>query len=109
MRRPYPTDLSDAEWLCIQPYLPTPKAPGRPRVHSLRERSLMLSTTSSEVAVLGACCRMSFHLGKPSTTTSEPGASTLPGSSYTLPCPIGYEYSSREILNLVRVLWIPTQ
>src|SRR5215212_5095328 len=37
MRRPYPTDLSDAEWLCIQPYLPTPKAPGRPRVHSLRE------------------------------------------------------------------------
>src|SRR5215218_7617148 len=37
MRRPYPTDLSDAEWLCIEPYLPTPKAPGRPRVHSPRE------------------------------------------------------------------------
>ena len=37
MRKPYPTDLSDAEWLCIEPYLPTPKAPGRPRVHSLRE------------------------------------------------------------------------
>src|ERR671916_423895 len=37
MRRPYPTDLSDAEWFCIEPYLPTPKAPGRPRVHSLRE------------------------------------------------------------------------
>jgi hypothetical protein len=37
MRRPYPTDLSDAEWLFIEPYLPTPKAPGRPRVHSLRE------------------------------------------------------------------------
>src|ERR687897_2536255 len=37
MRRPYPTDLSDAEWLCLEPYLPTPKAPGRPRVHSLRE------------------------------------------------------------------------
>ncbi len=37
MRRTYPTDLSDAEWACIKPHLPTPKAPGRPRVHSLRE------------------------------------------------------------------------
>jgi putative transposase len=37
MRKPYSTDLSDAEWVCIEPYLPTPKAPGRPRVHSLRE------------------------------------------------------------------------
>src|SRR3712207_5705145 len=37
MRRPYPTDLSDAEWFCMEPYLPTPKAPGRPRVHSLCE------------------------------------------------------------------------
>src|SRR5919199_3989960 len=37
MRRAYQTDLSDAEWACIEPLLPTPKAPGRPRVHSLRE------------------------------------------------------------------------
>jgi putative transposase len=37
MRRAYQTDLSDAEWSYIEPYLPTPKAPGRPRVHSLRE------------------------------------------------------------------------
>ena len=37
MRKPYPTDLSDAEWACIESHLPTPKAPGRPRVHSLRE------------------------------------------------------------------------
>src|SRR5918911_3689387 len=37
MRRAYQTDLSDAEWGCIEPLLPTPKAPGRPRVHSLRE------------------------------------------------------------------------
>jgi len=37
MRRAYQTDLSDAEWACIEPYLPTPRAPGRPRVHSLRE------------------------------------------------------------------------
>jgi putative transposase len=37
MRRAYQTDLSDAEWACIEPHIPTPKAPGRPRVHLLRE------------------------------------------------------------------------
>src|ERR687896_2338618 len=37
MRKSYPTDLSDAEWACIEPHLPPSKAPGRPRVHSLRE------------------------------------------------------------------------
>src|ERR671932_274453 len=37
MRRPYPTDLSDAEWFCIEPYLPAPQPYGRPRMHSLRE------------------------------------------------------------------------
>jgi transposase len=37
MRKPYPTDLSDAEWSYIEPHLPTPKGHGRPRTHSLRE------------------------------------------------------------------------
>jgi putative transposase len=37
MRKPYPTDLSDAEWKYIEPHLPTPRAAGRPRRHSLRE------------------------------------------------------------------------
>jgi hypothetical protein len=37
MRKPYPTDLSDAEWARLRSYLPTPKAEGRPRTHSLRE------------------------------------------------------------------------
>src|SRR3712207_4231250 len=37
MRRPYPTDLSDAEWNYIEPHLPAPKDHGRPRIHSLRE------------------------------------------------------------------------
>jgi transposase len=37
MRKRYPTDLSDAEWSYIEPHLPTPRAPGRPRSHSLRE------------------------------------------------------------------------
>ena len=37
MRRPYPTDLSDAEWNHIEPHLPAPNGCGRPRAHSLRE------------------------------------------------------------------------
>jgi putative transposase len=37
MRRAYQTDLSNAEWALIEPHLPVPKAPGRPRVHPLRE------------------------------------------------------------------------
>jgi putative transposase len=37
MRKPYPTDLSDAEWNYIQPHLPSPKRHGRPRTHALRE------------------------------------------------------------------------
>lgn len=37
MRRAYQTDLSDAEWNCIELHLPTTEATGRPRVHPLRE------------------------------------------------------------------------
>jgi putative transposase len=37
MRKTYQTDLSDAEWSYIEPHIPTPKAPGRPRVHTSRE------------------------------------------------------------------------
>ncbi|MDP9476230.1 MAG: transposase, partial [Actinomycetota bacterium] len=37
MRKPYPTELSDEEWRCIEPHLPTQRAVGRPRRHSLRE------------------------------------------------------------------------
>ncbi len=37
MRRTYPTDLSDEEWSYIEPHLPAPSAPGRPRLHAPRE------------------------------------------------------------------------
>jgi putative transposase len=38
-RSKYPTDLSDAEWACLKPYLPAPKkrGRGRPKVHSPRK------------------------------------------------------------------------
>ena len=37
MRKPYPTDLSDAEWAYLKGHLPAPENDGRPRIHSLRE------------------------------------------------------------------------
>ncbi|MGW0804049.1 IS5 family transposase [Nonomuraea sp. NPDC002799] len=36
-RRPYPTDLSDAEWELLAPLIPAPKPGGRPAVHERRE------------------------------------------------------------------------
>jgi putative transposase len=36
-RRAYATDLSAAEYAHLEPHLPTPTRPGRPRVHPLRE------------------------------------------------------------------------
>jgi putative transposase len=36
-RRTYITDLSDAEFACLTPHLPSPKARGRPRLHSVRD------------------------------------------------------------------------
>jgi putative transposase len=37
MRTAYSTDLSDAEWSYLEPYLPSIKTTGRPRVHHTRE------------------------------------------------------------------------
>src|SRR5215210_6495892 len=34
MRRRYPTDLTDAEWECIEPHLTSPNKRGRPKIHS---------------------------------------------------------------------------
>ena len=33
----YETDMTDAEWRLIEPYLPPPLRHGRPRARSLRE------------------------------------------------------------------------
>jgi transposase len=37
MRKAYQTDLSDAEWSCLEGHLPVPKDNGRPRLYPLRE------------------------------------------------------------------------
>ena len=36
-RTPYPTDLTDRQWRLIEPYVPKPKAGGRPAKYSRRE------------------------------------------------------------------------
>ena len=37
MKRSYSTDLSDAEWGCLEPHVPPPNRRGRPRTHAARE------------------------------------------------------------------------
>jgi putative transposase len=36
-RTHYPTDITDAEWRCLEPHVPPSKPGGRPRVHPVRE------------------------------------------------------------------------
>jgi putative transposase len=36
-RKPYPTDLTDHEWVLIEPYVPKAKRGGRPEHYSKRE------------------------------------------------------------------------
>jgi transposase len=36
-RRAYPTDLTDAQWAILEPYVPPPKPGGRPAKHARRE------------------------------------------------------------------------
>jgi putative transposase len=37
MRKTGQSDLSNAEWGCLESYLPAPRANGRPRIYPLRE------------------------------------------------------------------------
>jgi putative transposase len=37
MKRSYHTDLTDAEWRCLEPHVGAPNTRGRPRIHSPRE------------------------------------------------------------------------
>src|SRR5947208_351482 len=61
-RRAYQPDLSDAECSYVESHLPAPEALGRPRVHTLRERSSTPSSTSCVVGVPGASCFLTTFL-----------------------------------------------
>ena len=85
MRKAYQTDLSDAEWSCLEPYLGAPKATGRPKMHATRE-----ILNAIFYVVRGGCpWRLLPNdfptAGRPSTTTSAPGAWTAHGRGCTQP------------------------
>src|SRR3954453_6424118 len=83
-RRSYPTDLSDEEWAILQPLVPEAKPGGRPRAHHTRELLDAIFSMSSGEDAPGGFFPTTFHLGKPLTTTSELGASTVAGRRSTL-------------------------
>src|SRR3712207_2107437 len=110
--------LSGSAWNLTYPHQKHPDGPGCTPC----ARFLTLSTTSSEVVVHGACCRMSFHLGNhppllqnlalgrylgaaahcpaPTvTSTSQEGPSTECGHCGF---PVGKDYRSRRRAGLRR-------
>jgi Putative transposase of IS4/5 family (DUF4096) len=91
MRRPYPTDLSDAEWNHIEPHMPAPNGHGRPRAHSLRE----ILNAIFYLLKTGCQWRLLPHDfpkdGQPFTGTSENGVSTAPGRASIEPSENAYE------------------
>ena len=86
MRKAYQSDLSDAEWSCLECYLPAPKANGRPRIYPLRE----ILDAIFYIVPSGCAWRLLphdlEHRGRRSTTTSASGAWTAPGRGCTQPC-----------------------
>ena len=89
MRKAYQTDLSDAEWSCIEPHLPTPNAVGRPRAHSLREILNAIFYIESAADVPGVYFRTTFLPGKRFTIASELGGSRAPGKGCAALCANG--------------------
>jgi transposase len=89
MRRAYQSDLSDAEWGCLEPHLPAPETEGRPRLHSPRE----ILDAVFYVLKSGCAWRLLPHdlglPGRPSTTNSELGGWAGSGRGCTPPCASG--------------------
>src|SRR5215208_899319 len=81
MRTAYPTDLSDAEWSYLEPYLPAPKTLGRPKIHHTRK----VLDAIFYILKSGCAWRLLPRDFPPWKTVHhyfrEPGASTAPGRS----------------------------
>ena len=110
MRKAYQTDLSDAEWTCIEAHLPpTPKTTGRPRLHDLRE----ILDAVFYILRSGCAWRLLPHdlerLGRPSTITFASGASMVPGRGSTQPSASACGSVLGVIRNPPRVLSIPNR
>jgi hypothetical protein len=103
------TDLTDAEWTYLKDHLPTPKAPGRPRVHTLRE----ILKAIFYIVRSGCAWRLLAYdfptLGAPSTTTSELGGWMERGKGCTPLCASECEFVTRETLSLAQGEWIASR
>jgi putative transposase len=109
IRRAYQTDLSDAEWECIEPHLPIPRAPGRPRVHPLRE----ILNAIFYVVRSGCAWRLVPHDFPPWKTVYHYFRSwRLDGTwerMHTAPCANECGFASKETLSLEQPLWIASR
>jgi putative transposase len=84
-RRPYSTDLTDAEWQLLPPLIPAPKPGGRPTIHDRRELVNAMAYWL-RAGCAGGCCPMTCHPGRPSTTSSAAGDSKGCRSKSTIGC-----------------------
>jgi Putative transposase of IS4/5 family (DUF4096) len=109
MRRAYQTDLSDAEGSYVKPHIPAPKAPGRPRVHPLRE----ILDAIFYIVRSGCAWRLlphdSYLPGKPFTISSGFDVSTVPGKGCTQPCANECASAWAGILSRARASWIASR
>ena len=85
MSQRYPTDLTDAEWTVVAPFVPAAKPGGRPRTTDMRE------VVNAIFYILrggcnGVCSRTTFRPTRRSTIISGPGAVQGSGSGCTTPC-----------------------
>jgi transposase len=71
-RKAYFSDLTDAEWRLLAPFIPSALPGGRPRKHSMRE-VLDATFTLAGAAVRGVCYLMSSRRGRLFIITSAPG------------------------------------
>jgi putative transposase len=102
MRKAYQSDLTDAEWSCLESYLPAPKANGRPRLYTLRE----ILDAIFYVLKSGCAWRLLPHDFPPWKTVYHyfrfSGVWTVRGRGCTQPCASVRGYASRGTLSPAR-------
>jgi transposase len=84
-RRAYPTDLTDAQWALLDPWLSARAWTGRPRTVDLREVVNAVSICCGPAAN-GGTYRTISRTGAPCATTTISGSGTGPGSRSTRRC-----------------------
>jgi putative transposase len=85
----YASDLTDAEWMLLAPFLPPESPIGRPRVHSLRTILTAIFESAPHrrgLALPAASCRKNGLPGRRSSRTGAAGGALGRGSAFTPRC-----------------------